>query len=38
VNLAVRLRAKTMRTVKWLVKRLHLGNRAYAHHLLLRAQ
>jgi hypothetical protein len=38
VKLAVRLRSETMRTVEWLARRLHLGSRAYAHHLLWRAQ
>jgi len=38
VKLAVRLRAETMRTVEWLARRLQLGSRAYAHHLLWRAR
>jgi len=38
VRLAVRLRAETVQTVAWLAKRLHLGSRAYAHHLLWRAR
>jgi REP element-mobilizing transposase RayT len=38
VKLAQRLRAETVRTVEWLAKRLHLGSRAYAHHLLWRAR
>ena len=33
-----RLVAETMRTVEWLAKRLHLGSRACAHHLLRRAR
>ena len=38
VKVAERLRAETMRTVEWLARRLHLGSRAYAHHLLWRAR
>jgi REP element-mobilizing transposase RayT len=38
VKLAERLRAETVRTVEWLAQRLHLGSRAYAHHLLWRAR
>jgi hypothetical protein len=38
VKLAQRLRAETVRTVEWLAQRLHLGSRAYAHHLLWRAR
>ena len=38
VKLAVRLRAETVRTVEWLAQRLHMGSRAYAHHLLWRAR
>jgi REP element-mobilizing transposase RayT len=38
VQLAERLRAETVRTVEWLAQRLHLGSRAYAHHLLWRAR
>ena len=34
----VRLRAETVQTVAWLAKRLHLGSRAYANHLLWRAR
>ncbi len=38
VRLAVRLRAETVQSVAWLAKRLHLGSRAYANHLLWRAR
>ena len=38
VRLAERLRAETVQTVAWLAKRLHLGSRAYANHLLWRAR
>ena len=38
VKLAERLRAETVQTVPWLAKRLHLGSRAYANHLLWRAR
>jgi hypothetical protein len=38
VKLAVRLRAETMQTVESLARRLQLGSRAYAHHLLWRAR
>jgi len=38
VKLAERLRAETVRTVEWLARRLHLGSRAYAHHLPWRAR
>ena len=38
VKLAERVRAETVRTVEWLAQRLHLGSRAYAHHLLWRAR
>ena len=38
VKLALQLRSETMRTVEWLAGRLHLGSRAYAHHLLWRAR
>lgn len=38
VQLALRLRAETVQTVAWLAGRLHLGRRAYAHHLLWRAR
>ncbi|MGE3310721.1 MAG: transposase [Limisphaerales bacterium] len=37
VRVAERLRAETSRTVGWVAERLHLGSRAYAHHLLWRA-
>ena len=38
VKLAGRLRAETVQTVEWVAKRLHLGSRAYANHLLWRAR
>lgn len=38
VKLAQRLRSETMQTVAWMAKRLHLGSRAYANHLLWRAR
>jgi hypothetical protein len=38
VKLAVRLRAQTVQTVGWVAQRLHMGSRAYAHHLLWRAR
>ena len=38
VKLAQRLRAETVQTVAWIAKRLHLGSRAYANHLLWRAR
>ena len=38
VRMAQRLRAETVLTVEWLAKRLHLGSRAYANHLLWRAR
>lgn len=38
VKLALQLRAETVQTVAWLAERLHLGRRAYAHHLLWRAR
>jgi len=38
VKLAQRLRSETVQTVEWLAKRLHLGSRAYANHLLWRAR
>jgi REP element-mobilizing transposase RayT len=38
VKLAQRVRAETVQTVEWLAKRLHLGSRAYANHLLWRAR
>jgi hypothetical protein len=38
VKLAERVRAETVQTVEWLAQRLHLGSRAYAHHLLWRSR
>lgn len=38
VKLAQRVRAETMQTVEWTAKRLHLGSRAYANHLLWRVR
>lgn len=38
VKLAQRLRSETVQSVEWIAKRLHLGSRAYAHHLLWRAR
>ncbi len=38
VKLAQRLRAETVQSVGWIANRLHLGSRAYAHHLLWRAR
>jgi len=37
VKVALRLRAETVQTVEWIANRLHMGSRAYAHHLLWRA-
>ncbi|MGE3313171.1 MAG: hypothetical protein AB7O66_24665 [Limisphaerales bacterium] len=34
VRVVERLRAKTGRALEWVAERLHLGSRAYAHHLL----
>jgi hypothetical protein len=38
VKLAQRLRAETVQSVGWIANRLHLGSRAYAHHLLWRSR
>ena len=38
VKIARRLRTETVQTVEWIAKRLHMGSRAYANHLLWRAR
>ena len=38
VKMARRLRTETVQTVEWIAKRLHMGSRAYANHLLWQAR